>query len=209
MNQTNKRILVLAPHTDDGEWGAGGTISKFAEEGHEVFYIAFSTCRQSLPAGLPPDTLEKECIAATKVMGVKETRFFDYDVRYFNYRRQEILEDMVQLNKELKPSIVLLPGQYDIHQDHNTIHMEGIRAFKSTNLLGYELIWNNIQLRSTFFCRLQEQHMRKKVDAILCYKSQEFRNYHNEPFIKSLATTRGVQVNEKYAEAFDLIKWTI
>lgn len=206
---SNKRIIVLAPHTDDGEWGAGGTISKYIELGYEVFYIAFSTCRQSLPQGLAPDTLEKECIAATKTLGIKETRFLDYEVRYFNYRRQEILEDMVKINKELQPEIVLLPGQYDIHQDHHTIHLEGIRAFKSSNLLGYELIWNNIQLRSTFFCRLNENHIQKKVDSILCYKSQEFRNYHNEAFIKSLATTRGVQVNEKYAEAFDLIKWTI
>ena len=36
-------ILVLAPHTDDGELGVGGTISRFIEEGANGYYAAFST----------------------------------------------------------------------------------------------------------------------------------------------------------------------
>ena len=38
-----KNVLVLAPHTDDGELGAGGFISKLVEQGAEVTYVAFST----------------------------------------------------------------------------------------------------------------------------------------------------------------------
>ena len=41
-----KKILVLAPHTDDGELGAGGTIAKFIESGSEVYYAAFSTAEE-------------------------------------------------------------------------------------------------------------------------------------------------------------------
>ena len=40
-------ILVLAPHTDDGELGLGGTISKLIELGKKVTYVAFSTAQQS------------------------------------------------------------------------------------------------------------------------------------------------------------------
>lgn len=43
-----KRVLVLAPHTDDGEFGCGGTITKLINEGHEVYYAAFSACQQSV-----------------------------------------------------------------------------------------------------------------------------------------------------------------
>ncbi|MBT4611169.1 MAG: hypothetical protein HOC05_14085, partial [Gemmatimonadetes bacterium] len=32
-----ERILVLAPHTDDGELGCGGTISRLIEKGCEVY----------------------------------------------------------------------------------------------------------------------------------------------------------------------------
>ena len=31
-----KKILVLAPHTDDAEFGCGGAIAKFIKEGKEV-----------------------------------------------------------------------------------------------------------------------------------------------------------------------------
>ena len=44
-----KNILVLAPHTDDGELGLGGTISRLIEDGKKVTYVAFSTAQQSVP----------------------------------------------------------------------------------------------------------------------------------------------------------------
>lgn len=33
----NKRVLILAPHTDDGEFGCGGSIAKFIEQGADVY----------------------------------------------------------------------------------------------------------------------------------------------------------------------------
>ena len=43
-----KNVYVLSPHTDDGELGAGGTISKLIESGANVYYFAFSTASLSL-----------------------------------------------------------------------------------------------------------------------------------------------------------------
>src|SRR6185436_16699098 len=96
------RIMVLAPHTDDGELGCGGTIAKLISEGKEVFYAAFSLCRRTLDEGLAPDTLEIEVKAATKVLGIKPAnlKLYDYDVRNFHSFRQDILEDMVRLKKD-------------------------------------------------------------------------------------------------------------
>jgi N-acetylglucosamine malate deacetylase 1 len=200
-------VLILAPHTDDGEWGLGGTAAKLVEDGHDVYYAGFSTCKESLPNGLEADTLAKECQAACDSLGIKKLFLFDYKVRYFNYHRQEILEDMVKLNKQLKPNVVFFPCSTDIHQDHNTIYQEAIRAFKGTNLLGYELIWNTIKMSTTFFSVLDERHVAAKAKAIACYKSQEFRSYHTKEFIESLSKTRGVQIGKDYAEAFELVRW--
>ena len=89
------KVLVLAPHTDDGEFGCGGAINKLINEGHEVYYVAFSACQQSVLKEFPSDILITEVKAATKILGIKKENLilFDYDVRTFNYRRQEILED--------------------------------------------------------------------------------------------------------------------
>lgn len=69
-----KNVVILAPRTDDGELGCGGTISKLLESGVEVYYIAFSTAHQSLPKHLPKDTLKNELIRSAKVLGIKEKK---------------------------------------------------------------------------------------------------------------------------------------
>ena len=38
-----KSILVLAPHTDDGELGAGSFIAKLSVQGANIKYVAFSS----------------------------------------------------------------------------------------------------------------------------------------------------------------------
>jgi LmbE family N-acetylglucosaminyl deacetylase len=58
-------ILVLAPHTDDGELGAGGAISYFLEKKAKVYYAAFSTAKDSVPRGMPKDILKTEVRQAT------------------------------------------------------------------------------------------------------------------------------------------------
>ncbi len=205
----NEKILILAPHTDDGELGCGGSIAKFLEQGKEVFYAAFSLCRKSLSEGLAPDTLEIEVKAATKVLGIKpeNLKLFDYDVRNFYATRQDILEDMVRLKKEINPSLVLTPCSTDLHQDHQVVHNETLRAFKDVSIIGYELPWNNLSIRTNFFITLSEKHIAKKVEALKEYKSQAHRSYCSENFLRSLATARGVQTGTTYAEAFEVLKF--
>lgn len=202
-------VLVLAPHTDDGEFGCGGTIAKLVEAGSEVHYAAFSTCRQSLPPHLPPDTLARECTNATARLGLGAPILFDYDVRYFSSHRQPILEDMVRLQARFRPDLVFIPASTDLHQDHQTIHNEAKRAFKYANTLGFELPWNNITMTTTLFSKLEERHVLSKVRALLEYQSQLHRLYHNEEFIRALAFTRGTQMGERFAEAFEVVRWRL
>ena len=146
-----KNVYVLAPHTDDGELGAGGTIAKLIELGANIFYFAFSTAADSVPEGFSKDILKIEVLNATKKLGIpnKNVIIYDYQVRKLNYSRQEILEDLMSHRKRLTPDLVLMPSLNDIHQDHATIAQEGLRAFKGSTILGYELIWNNLTQRTT------------------------------------------------------------
>jgi LmbE family N-acetylglucosaminyl deacetylase len=208
---SGKRILVLAPHTDDGELGCGASIAKSIEQGDEVYYVAFSICSRSLPAGWAPDTLAKEVKAATEVLGLPADNLilFDYDVRRFQEFRQDILEEMVKLKKRIQPHVVYVPSPTDIHQDHQAISQEGLRAFKDASLLGYEMPWNNISFNTRAFNILSEAHIQKKIDALERYETQKHRTYLNPDFIRSLATTRGVQIGARYAEAFEVIRWML
>ena len=205
------KILVIAPHTDDGELGCGGTIARFVEEGKEVYYAAFSVAEKSVPEGFPKNELEIEVKRAMKVLGVPKDNLliYKYEVRTFSYHRQDILENLVKLKKELNPELIFIPSLNDLHQDHKTIAEEGCRVFKMTTLLGYEEPWNNISFNTVSFVPLEERHIRKKIDALKEYKTQRYRNYLNEDFIRGLAKTRGTQINKEYAEAFEVIRWII
>lgn len=203
-----KRILVLAPHTDDGELGCGGTISRMLEEGHEVYYVAFSSCEASVPEGFPKDALVQEMHAATRVLGIPQhqVRLYNYPVRTFSESRQEILEILVGLRNELSPDYVFMPCTTSLHQDHQTISEEGLRAFKHYTCFGYDLPWDAVKFSSTAFFILDERHVEKKWLALCEYKTQNFRPYVDQGFIYGLARVRGAQIASKFAEAFELLR---
>jgi N-acetylglucosamine malate deacetylase 1 len=206
-----KKALVLAPHTDDGEFGCGGTMARLLAEGAEVHYAAFSSAEKSLPPGADPHALVRELQAAMQSLGIKPQwqHVLDYSVRDFPEHRQAILDDLLRLKAGIDPDLVLLPSVNDTHQDHQTVAHEGFRAFKDRTILGYEIPWNNRTFNTESFVLLEPAHVDAKVRALMCYQSQLDRSYANEGFIRALATTRGTQIGARYAEAFEVVRWVI
>jgi len=206
-----RRILVLAPHTDDGEFGCGGSISKFIREGKDVYYVAFSTAEESVPDPWPKDILKTEVREATNRLGISQDHLiiYNYEVRKLNFVRQDILEELIKIRNDIKPDLIFLPSSNDLHQDHLTVSQEGIRAFKQSTMLGYEIPWNNITFHAETFISISTEDIDRKIDALDAYDSQKGKHYATADFIRSLARARGVQIGTQYAEAFDLIRWTI
>ncbi len=205
------KILVLSPHTDDGELGCGGSIAKFIEEGKEVYYVAFSTAQESVPKGYPKNTLKKEVKAATMVLGIPSSNLivYNFQVRKLNYVRQEILDELIKIRDTIKPDLVFLPSTNDLHQDHYTVREEGLRAFKHVTVFGYELCWNNITFHTQAFIKLNKKNVDTKIRALKAYKSQSHRAYMKQDFVSGLATVRGTQIGTKYAETFEVLRWVM
>ena len=203
-----QRALVLAPHTDDGEFGCGGTMARLVEKGVDVRYVAFSIATRSLPPGFPPDTLAREVREATTELGVPAGNLtvHDFDVRTFPERRQDILELLVELWEDWKPEVVFQPSHHDVHQDHQTIAQEGLRAFKRTTILGYEIPWNNFDFSYGAYLALERRHVERKVAAVGRYASQQHRRYADEDYIWNLARVHGTNVNREYAEVFEVYR---
>jgi len=211
MNQllNYNKILVLSPHTDDAELGAGGTIARFLDEGKEIHYIVFSMCEDAVPEGLPKDTLKKECLSSMKILGILPERMhlLNYRVRTFPEHRQQILDNLIEFKNHNIPDLVLVPSSNDIHQDHGVIYWEALRAFKKdSSIWGYEHPWNNLTFTTDIFVSLKAEHVETKVKALKEYKSQSNRGYMEEKNLRSLITTRGAQLDLPHAEAFELIR---
>jgi LmbE family N-acetylglucosaminyl deacetylase len=204
------RVLVLAPHTDDGELGAGATIAKFREQGSEVCYVAFSAC-ETVQTEPPFDRLRGECREATSRLGIAQenVHILDFEVRHFLRDRQGILDAMVRVNKEFQPDLVLGPSPDDVHQDHSVVATEMWRAFKRTSMLGYELPWNTTKFETSCFVEVQRRHVDSKIDAIAAYESQAARPYVDPELTASLLRVRGISAGLEYAEAFTVYRWFV
>jgi LmbE family N-acetylglucosaminyl deacetylase len=205
-----KNVLVLAPHTDDAELGCGGTLARLIEEGSSVSVVAFSTAEASLPAGSKPGRLKAEFLDAMSSYGIPGEQLFvhDFPVRRLSSHRQEVLDELVKLRRIIKPDAVLLPSGADVHQDHQVVHAEGLRAFKEITIWGYELPWNHVTFPAQAFVRLEHRHLDAKWKALQRYTSQIelSRPYFTWEFVESLARVRGIQVKHPYAESFEVVR---
>jgi len=192
-------VLILSPHTDDAEIGAGGTIAKLTEKNITIHMIAFSWCDEE-------DNI-KAVKKAAEILSIKKLKILDFKRRIFPEQRQEILQVLYDYNQQYQPDLVLTPTTTDLHQDHIVVTQEAMRSFKASTILGYELPWNNIQITTNSFIPLEEKHVKQKITALQSYDTQTNRYYFNEEYFRSILRMRGTQIQTKYAEAFEVIKF--
>jgi len=200
-----KRVLVLSPHPDDADFGAGGYISKLLQQNIDLTWVVFSSCDESLPNGFDKGSALKEFEEMTLHHAVNSI-ILDYPVRHFPSYRQEILESLCELGRLYGPNLVLCPCLGDLHQDHATIAQEAFRAFKYVSVLGYEIFWNNTCFSPNYFVPLSKQEVDAKWDMCSHYKSQLFKGKIHKEIVFSLAEVRGSMINRPYAEAFEVIR---
>ena len=99
-----------------------------------------------------------------------------------------------------------MPSLHDVHQDHKTVAEEGLRAFKRTTILGYEIPWNNFDFAYQWYVSLEKTHLERKVAALEKYASQQHRRYANPEYVWNVARTHGINVNREYAEVFQVYR---
>ena len=190
------KILILSPHADDLELSMGGTVKYLTDLGCNILSVVFSPCFASNTGGLYQYLHE-----AYKILGITESKLLRYEVRKFTYSRQEILEDLAKIRQEFNPDIVYLPSSKDLHQDHEVIHKEGLRAFENRTVLGYSL-----KSEGNFYIPLDITHIEAKIKASNCYIGQSYKHYFGEDYLKAQAMINGSKCNAKFAESFEIIK---
>lgn len=204
-------ILVLCPHLDD-EMGVLPFVfylkKRYAIK--KIFFAYFSDCKRSaLDLGYEADILIKENIQVLKELEIplNNVRYFDFDVRSFDEKRQEILDKMIELKKSFCPSIVVLPSSKDVHQDHSCIFREGVRCFKNeASLLGFSYPWNELNSNNNVFFEIDTEICSQVVSILSKYKSQKNRLYMKEDFIKANFIATGIKIGKPMAVGYELIK---
>jgi len=124
---------VISAHPDDVDFGCGGTLAKWAQEGAEIFYAICTSGEKgtddpSVPCHALALIREKEQRAAARVTGAKEVTFLrkpDGELQYSLEFRGEI----VRLIRQFRPHILFthdpanrsFDNQYIFHADHRVV----------------------------------------------------------------------------------------
>lgn len=209
INFNNKNILILSPHTDDMEVGMGGTIyyiNKYFNINLKI--LVFSCSNNSLKGPYKNNITKEELKKSLKTLNIsnKNVKVLNFITREFNKSRQDILEILYKYKD--KTDIVFCPNSNDLHQDHQVIYKESIRAFrKDCCIFGYELLSNTLISNLTCFFELDEETINKKIESIKCYNSQLYKRNDIPEIMKNLAIIRGAEIKVKYAELFEIIRW--
>lgn len=176
-------VLVIAPHPDDAELGAGGAILKLKAEGRRVGVLDL-TSGEPTPYGTP-EVRVRETAAATRVLGLD----WRENLGLPNRSLEATLENRAKLAgiiRQQRPRWLLAPYWVDAHPDHvaATQLVEAARFWaklSKTDLPGEphhpERIYNyfcvhlKLALEPAFVLDISEQ-WEQKLAAIRCYESQ-------------------------------------
>lgn len=221
-----RRILCIAPHPDDCEVGAGGTLASLSKMGKEAFLaIATDGSLGTSDPNLAPQQLAyirmMEQEEAGRIIGVKKVIWFGYKDGYMPYDR-EARSKFVEVIRALKPDVVLAPDpwlSYEAHPDHrNTgllsaeaIMVAGLPHYVEENsLVGLEpwrvrYVAFYYTSKPNYYYNITDT-IDIKMRALKAHKSQFEANWNEfETLIKFIATLYGRRVGIGYAEAFKLL----
>ena len=197
------RVLVLAAHPDDAEVGCGGTIAKYAGQGHTVKIV--TTVIPSLH-----EVRLAESEAAARILGAEHECL---DIRsgdmVFN---RAIVECFDRAITGFGPDLILTHWSHDSHNDHQVVAHATVAASRKNACSVYmyeQTIPGGItscSFRAQKYIDISET-LEKKLESIKAHASQ--MRAHGDWWlygIQGRAQYRGFQIRKKYAEAFETVK---
>lgn len=141
-----KNVLVISAHAVDFVWRAGGTIARYAKNGHRVKIIDLTLGQrgesQSLWKADPGMNEEKameirrkEARTAAEILGA-EIVFYDWKDHLLMFTR-EMMEQITADVMEFQPDIVLTHSASDpLNEDHTRAHSAVLAALRGANVSG-------------------------------------------------------------------------
>jgi LmbE family N-acetylglucosaminyl deacetylase len=203
MNFYGKRVLFLGAHPDDIELGCGALVHQIAPQ-TEILCVTLSDNQKN------PDLkkVKNEHLQSMKVLGVPEEKIMlgPFSTRVFPDSRQDILEYFLKLRKDFKPDLIFTHSKQDVHQDHNTMTDEALRAFRGITVLGFDVVRSSYGFFPSFLVEVTEEDVNKKIEALSEYETYKDRYYFNSELTRSIMVRHGALAECPFAEGFDILR---
>lgn len=218
-----KKVLIIAPHPDDAEYGVGGYL---AENKGEVEAHVVVVNVESVPMGdkvLTSETRIQEAVKASKYLGYTLHIERWAPDNQFDKHVNVICAGIERYMNDLRPDALFVPLP-SFNQDHQGVFTAAMAATRPTRfwnppkMYAYEYPMQNwgagaeqhVIMGRTYF-PLSQSALAHKCRAISCYESQikgRSMLINGRTGVMAMARMRGVECGAKRAELFYLIRST-
>jgi len=220
MKNSGKRAAVIAAHPDDEILGCGGTISRMASEGIDVYVLILGqglAARGKSGSALTRSLKELRVCGqkANKAVGSYKVVFLDFpDNKLDSVPLLNITKAVESFIASIKPEKIFTHSRKDLNIDHRICADAVLTATRPLpgnfvrSVYAFEVLssseWNFGEFFSPNVFIDISAHIDAKKKAISEYTS-EIREYPHPRSLKgveALASYRGIQSGLPYAEAF-------
>jgi LmbE family N-acetylglucosaminyl deacetylase len=197
-------ILAIGSHPDDIEYGCAATLSRFAQQGNDVFIQILTDGR----CGGDVATRKKEQTKSASIMGVTEVFWGNFEDTKLPFQ-DTVISTIEKVDKKIKPTFVFYHDPNDTHQDHRHVCSCATSATRFVpNVLYYEGP-TTVHFDPNVFVNI-ENCIELKFRCLRAHKSQIMRtNIYNQSIIdlaKATAIFRGEYCHHRHAEAFKSLR---
>jgi N-acetylglucosamine malate deacetylase 1 len=199
----SKRVLFLGAHPDDIELGCGALIHHIANVS-DLLCVTLSNNQQNSQLG----NVVEEHYKSMALLGVPREKIVlgPFTTRIFQDARQEILEYFLKVRADFKPDIIFVHSRQDVHQDHNTMTEESLRAFRGITVLGFDVVRSSYGFFPNFLVEVSEEDVTQKIEALAQYETYQDKYYFNAELTRSIMVRHGALAERAFAEGFDILR---
>ena len=227
-NMSGKSFLVITPHPDDAESGAGATIAKWSLEGAKINLVVCTngnkgTSDRSISSDEVARTRRKEQLDAAGVLGMDEVVFLDHPDQQL-VSDDKFREELVEQIRRFKPEVVITidpERKWIRHRDHymtGRTALDAIFPYSRDHLAYPSMIESGLEPHKVEEVYLWgtddpdvyidiDDTFQRKIDALYCHTSQmsttKEQGYER---LKKRFSEHGYKVNAQLVEAFKYLK---
>ncbi len=222
-------VLAVSCHPDDIEIGCGGTLIRYAKEGHNVTICHCANGNQGhviiMPEELGKIRIE-EARRGGEMMGAVETITLDVGDLMLDSYNQEVVEKMTNIVRRVNPDVIITHDPDDYMKDHQQVSKLVFDASFSATVphfapgdapfthtfapIFYMDTLAGVNFQPEYYVNITGE-IEQKLEALDCHESQIkwMRDHDNVDFLDMVRTCskyRGYQCGVPYAEGFKICK---
>ncbi|MBI1846962.1 MAG: PIG-L family deacetylase [Candidatus Rokubacteria bacterium] len=197
-------VLAIGAHPDDIEYGCGGTLTLYAQRGHEVHLFVASDGAHGGDAAVRHQEQQDSAL----VIGAREVFWGGYPDTEVPLGR-ELIARIEGVIRQVRPQMIFVNSPDDTHQDHRHLAQAAVSATRYVPNFVFFEVPSTQNFTPNCYTNI-EKVLDRKLACLEAHHSQVAKTNIEDLTILELAVScanfRGIQARVKYAEAFQSVR---